>query len=77
MRDTLNEITQFSPCAGTLFLETVPGDTSTKREAENEAAAGVGKERTMYCYAPVSGCPDFKQTQVPVVLRGGSLQIGG
>ena len=72
MLDTMNEITQFSPYAGTLFLETVPGDTSAKHEAENEAAAGAGKERTMYCYAPVSGCPDFKQTQVLVVLRDGN-----
>lgn len=68
MRDTMNEITQFSPYAGGLFLETVPGDT-TRREAENEADAAVGRERDMYVYAPVSGCHGPKQNQVLMVLR--------
>ena len=69
MLDVMNELTQFSPYGGTLFLDTVPGDTSHKTEAENIAVAAVGKDRTMYCYAPRSGCPDFKQTQVLMVLR--------
>lgn len=69
MIDTMNEITQFSPFAGDLLLEAIPGDTSGKREAENDAAAGVGCERTMYVYAPKSGCPDSKQCQVLMILR--------
>lgn len=71
MIDPMNEITQFSPCAGKLLLEVIPGDTSGKREAENEAAAGTGSERSMYAYAPRSGCPDSKQCQVLMVLRDG------
>lgn len=69
MFDTMNEITQFSPYAGKLLLEVIPGDTSGKREAENDATTGVGSERTMFVYAPVSGCPDSKQCQVLMVLR--------
>ena len=69
MIDTMNEITQYSSFAGKLLLEVIPGDTSGKREAENDATTGVGSERTMYVYAPVAGCPDSKQCQVVMVLR--------
>ena len=71
MIDRMNELTQFSPHAGKLFLQPVAGDISGRREAENNAVAGSGSERSMYCYAPVSGCPDAKQCQVVMVLRDG------
>ena len=74
MIDTMNEITQFSPFGGSLTLVEVPGDLSAIAhvEAENEARAGIGAERDMYAYAPLSGCPDMKQCQVLMVLRDGS-----
>lgn len=72
MNDNMNELTQFSPYAGKLWLQKVPGNMSGKREAENNADAGVGIDRDMYAYAPVSGCPDSKQCQVLMVLRDGS-----
>ena len=72
MIDNMNELTQFSPHAGRLFLQTVAGDISGRREAENNAVAAAGSERSMYCYAPNSGCPDAKQCQVLMVLRDGS-----
>lgn len=72
MIDNMNELTQFSPHAGRLFLQTVAGDISGRREAENNAVAAAGTERSMYCYAPKSGCPDAKQCQVVMVLRDGS-----
>ena len=72
MIDHMNELTQFSPHAGKLFLQSVAGDISGRREAENNATAAAGSERSMYCYAPKSGCPDAKQCQVVMVLRDGS-----
>jgi len=75
MIDNMNELTQFSPHAGRLFLQTVAGDISGRREAENNAVAGAGTERSMFCYAPKSGCPDAKQCQVVMVLRDGSDEV--
>jgi len=69
MNDQMNPLTQFSPYAGRLFLETVPGETSKKVEHENDVSAADGADRSMYVYAPVSGCPDPKQNQVLMVLR--------
>lgn len=69
MIDNMNELVQFSPFAGTLVLENVPGETSKKVEHENDVHAADGSDRTMYAYAPVSGCPDPKQTQILMVLR--------
>jgi len=69
MNDQMNELTQFSPYAGQLVLETVPGETSRKVEHENDVNAADGADRSMYVYAPVSGCPDPKQNQVLMVLR--------
>lgn len=70
MNDQMNPLVQFSPFAGTLYAETVPGETSRTIEYENDVHADAGQERTMLCYAPRSGCPDPKQTQVLMVLRG-------
>ena len=74
MIDTMNELTQFSPYAGQLTLLEAPGDLSAmaRTEAENEARAAAGMARTMYAYAPVSGCPNMKQCQVVMVLRDSS-----
>lgn len=69
MNDKMNELVQFSPYAGTLYLENVAGETARKVEHENDVKAGSGSDRTMYAYAPRSGCPDSKQTQVLMVLR--------
>lgn len=69
MNDKMNELVQFSPVAGRLFLEKVPGEASRKIEHENDVLAADGADRTMYAYAPVSGCPDPKQCQVLMVLR--------
>lgn len=70
MNDKMNELVQFSPYAGRLFLETVSGETNKKVEHENDVHAADGAERTMYAYAPKSGCPDPKQAQILMVLRG-------
>ena len=72
MIDQMNELTQFSPHAGKLFFQNVAGDISGRREAENNAVAAAGSERSMFCYAPLSGCPDAKQCQVVMVLRDGN-----
>ena len=69
MNDQMNELTQFSPYAGQLILETVPGETSRKVEHENDVNAADGADRSMFVYAPASGCPDAKQAQVLMVLR--------
>lgn len=74
MNDKMNELVQFSPFAGTLFLEQVAGEASKKIEHENDVNAGNGSERTMYAYAPVSGCPDSKQGQILMVLRDDATQ---
>lgn len=72
MNEHFIEMTQISPFAGNLYLETVAGETSRKIEHENDVQAADGQERTMYAYAPKSGCPDAKQTQILMVLRDGS-----
>lgn len=69
MNDKMNELVQFSPVAGKLVLENVSGETSKKVEHENDVHAANGADRTMYVYAPTSGCPDAKQCQVLMVLR--------
>lgn len=72
MIDKMNELVQHSKYEGKLFLQTVSGDISGRREAENNAVAGAGQERGMYAYAPRSGCPHPKQCQILMVLRDGS-----
>lgn len=72
MFDVMEPLTQFSPLAGRLVEEIVPGKANTKAEYENDMAAANGADRTMFGYAPRSGCPDSKQTQVLFVLRDGS-----
>ena len=69
MNDRMEELVQFSPLAGALVLETVAGESNQKIEYENEVRVTAGKDRTMYLYAPKSGCPDSKQCQVLLVLR--------
>lgn len=71
MVDKMNELVQHSKYEGTLFLQPVAGDISGRREAENNAVAGAGQERTMYAYVPKSGCPHPKQCQVLMALRDG------
>lgn len=71
MNDKMDELVQFSPYAGELLLERVPGLTSRKIEHENDVTAGDGDERDMYVYVPRSGCPDAKQCQILMVLRDG------
>lgn len=75
MIDNMNELTQFSACAGKLVLENVPGETSQKVEHENDIHAADGSDRTMYAYAPISGCPDPKQTQILMVLRDQDSEV--
>ncbi|HWQ98656.1 MAG TPA: PHB depolymerase family esterase [Clostridia bacterium] len=72
MNDIMEELVQFSQLSGALVLETVAGESNQKIEYENEVRAQAGKDRTMYLYAPKSGCPDSKQCQVLLVLRDGS-----
>ena len=72
MNDPMNPLVQFSPYAGKLTEIEVPGVTSHKADFENDVAAASGESRTMWCYAPVSGCPDAKQTQVLFVFRDDS-----
>lgn len=69
MYDSMEPLVQFSPFAGQLKELVVPGETSREIEHENDVYAADGAERTMFCYAPRSGCPDAKQTQVLFVLR--------
>ena len=71
MNDKMNPLVQFSPAAGRIAAEIVPGETNKTIEQENDVHAGNGADRTMFCYAPESGCPDPKQTQVVMVLRSG------
>lgn len=71
MNDRMNPLVQFSPFAGKLVLEKVSGQTNQTVEHENDVSAACGRDRSMYCYAPRSGCPDPKQTQVVMVLRDG------
>lgn len=69
MIDKMNELVQHSKHEGSLFLQKVAGDISGRREAENNVKAGIGAERSMYAYAPKSGCPHPKQCQILMVLR--------
>ena len=71
MNDPMNPLVQFSAEAGRIVSESVPGETNMTVEHENDVHADSGADRTMYCYAPKSGCPDPKQTQVVMVLRNG------
>lgn len=72
MFDAMEPLVQFSPLAGRLVEEIIPGQANRKAEFENDMQAADGADRTMFGYAPVSGCPDNKQTQVLFVLRDGS-----
>lgn len=72
MYDVMEPLAQFSPFAGQLVEEVVPGETTKQVEHENDVQAACGSDRTMWCYAPKSGCPDSKQTQVLFVLRDDS-----
>lgn len=69
MIDNMNELVQKRKHDVDLFLQTVVGDISGRREAENNVSAGAGSERNMYAYVPKSGCPHPKQCQVVMVLR--------
>lgn len=69
MIDTMNEVRLVSPLAGKLFLEKVEGNAAAQNTPENNIEVAAGKNRTMYVYAPASGCFDPKQTQVLMVLR--------
>lgn len=71
MNDRMEELVQFSQLAGTLVLESVAGESNQKIEYENEVRVQAGIDRTMFLYAPKSGCPDSKQCQVLMVLREG------
>ena len=75
MTDKMNELVQHSKYKGFLFLQTVSGDISDRQEAENNAVAGAGQERSMYAYAPRSGCPHPKQCQILMVLRNGQDEV--
>lgn len=72
MFDKMEPLAQFSPLAGQLTEEIVPGAANKREEYENDMKAADGADRTMWCYAPRSGCPDSKQTQVLFVLRDDS-----
>ena len=69
MNNKMDPRVQFSALAGLLVLEQVPGVNKANWEPENDTAGGAGQDRTMYLYAPKSGLPDPKQTQVLLVLR--------
>ncbi len=69
MKDTFNELIQFSPFGGQLILEDVKGNTSGKINPENNVVTAIGADRDMYVYIPSTGCPHAKQTQVLMVLR--------
>ncbi|MBR4929022.1 MAG: hypothetical protein IKZ63_05905, partial [Oscillospiraceae bacterium] len=69
MNNKMDPRVQFSALAGQLVLEQVPGVNKANWEPENDTAGGAGQDRTMYLYAPKSGLPDPKQTQVLLVLR--------
>lgn len=69
MKDTMNELVNFSPFGGKLLLEEVKGTTSGQINPENNVDVIAGMDRDMYVYIPKSGCPHAKQTQVLMVLR--------
>ena len=70
MIDNLEEIERFSPYGGELILEEINGNDNKFETAENSVYTEKGLNRTMYSYIPKSGCPDAKQCQVLMVLRG-------
>lgn len=67
---------QFSRHAGELRLVEVPGVVELGPNPENEVEVRAGEARSMYVYAPLSGCPHPKQTQVLFVLRDGADERG-
>ena len=69
MNDKMNPLVQFSDYAGKLTGEIVHGKADIRREAENDVSAKSGQDRSLYFYAPKSGCPHAKQNQVLMVLR--------
>lgn len=69
MRDTMNPLVQISPHGGELIEEAVPGSTSGQLNPENNVEVSHGRDRSMFAYVPMSGCPHPKQTQVLMVLR--------
>lgn len=70
----MDPLIQFSDHGGELVQVVVPGAVAVVPNPENEVDAAVGVERTMCVYAPASGCPHPKQTQVLYVFRDGSDQ---
>ena len=74
MNNKMDPRVQFSALAGQLVLEQVPGVNKANWEPENDTAGGAGQDRTMYLYAPKSGLPDPKQTQVLLVLRDSNCE---
>lgn len=69
MNDQMNPLVQFSPLKGELVSVNVPGSGPLITEYENDMTTVTGLDRTMFAYAPVSGCPDPKQTQILFILR--------
>lgn len=68
--NSFNEIVCFSPFGGQLIREEVKGTLAGRAEPENVLETKGGSERDMFVYVPASGCPDAKQCQVLMVLRG-------
>lgn len=60
---------QMPECAGSLVEVEVPGQIAGAPNPENEVDIAEGKNRTMFVYAPASGCLHPKQTQVLYVYR--------
>lgn len=70
MRNDYEPLVQRSALGGSLTRETVSGLTSGALNPENNVEVKAGSDRAMLVYAPRSGCPHPKQTQVLMVLRG-------
>ncbi|WP_321970575.1 PHB depolymerase family esterase [Paratractidigestivibacter sp.] len=69
MRNDFEPLVQRSALGGGLVREQVSGSTSGALNPENNVEVAVGSDRSMLVYAPKSGCPHAKQTQVLMVLR--------
>lgn len=69
MRNDYEPLVQRSALAGSLTREAVSGMTSGALNPENNVEVKAGSDRQMLVYAPSSGCPHPKQTQVLMVLR--------
>ena len=69
MRCDYEPLIQRSDLAGRLVCEVVSGKTSGALNPENNVEVKAGADRSMLVYAPKSGCPHAKQTQVLMVLR--------